>query len=267
VSAPPDAARAKTKRSWRGLLVPAALVFAALIALGTWQVERKAWKEQLIDSLTERLAAPPVPLPPPSAWPSLDQAANEYRRVTFTAAFDHGKEALVYGAASAFRPDVSGAGYWVLTPARLADGGTVIVNRGFVSAARKEEASRTAGQIAGPVTIVGTLRWPEARHWFSPADEPAQNLWFLRDPKAIAAAKGLPNPAPFYVEQESPIPPGGIPQPGKLVVNLPNNHLQYAVTWYGLALVLLAVFSAYVFKSRRDGARDGGARSRTHTNG
>ncbi len=257
MSAPAKATRTKKRRSWLGLLIPALLVFAVLIALGTWQIERKAWKEGLIAALTERLSAPPAALPPPATWPRLDPASYEYRRVTFTATFDHGKEALVYAAASSFRPDVAGAGpgYWIFTPARLPDGGFVIVNRGFVPEARKDAASRTAGRIAGAVEIVGVMRWPDARHWFSPADDPQHNLWFTRDPLAIAAAKGLDQRlaavAPFYVEQESPVPPGGLPQPGKLVVQLRNEHLQYAVTWYGLALVLVVVFVAWARSSGR----------------
>ncbi len=263
MSAPAKATRTKKRRSWLGLLIPALLVFAALIALGTWQIERKAWKEGLIAALTERLAAPPAALPPPATWPRLDPASDEYRRVTFTATFDHGKEALIYAAASAFRPDVSGPGYWIFTPARLPDGATVIVNRGFVPEPRKDAASRTAGQIAGAVEIVGVMRWPDARHWFSPTDDPQHNMWFTRDPLAIAAAEGLnrglgqglnqtPGPvAPFYVEQESPVPPGGLPQPGKLVVRLRNEHLQYAITWYGLALVLVVVFVVWARNSGR----------------
>jgi surfeit locus 1 family protein len=246
---------AKKRRSWLSLLLPAVIAFGVLIALGTWQVERKAWKEGLIAAVTERLAAPPTALPPPSAWPKLDQAANEYRRVTFTATFDHSGEALVYAAASAFRPEVSGPGYWVFTPARLADGAFVMVNRGFVSEARRQEATRAGGQIAGPVEITGALRWPETRHWFSPADDPAHNVWYTRDTPAIAAAEGIRPLAPFYVEQEAPVPPGGLPQPGKLVVKLPNNHLQYAMTWYGLALALVAVFAVFALKSRREDAQ------------
>ncbi len=253
MSAPAKATRTKKRRSWLGLLVPALLVFAALIVLGTWQIERKAWKEGLIAALTERLAAAPVALPPPATWPRLDPARDEYRRVTFTAAFDQDKEALIYAAASAFRPDASGPGYWIFTPARLPDGGTVIVNRGFVPQARKDAASRTAGQIAGAVEIVGVMRWPDARHWFSAADDAPHNVWFTRDPLAIAAAKGLGSAAvaPFYVEQESPVPLGGLPQPGKLVVQLRNEHLQYAVTWYGLALVLVVVFVVWARSSGR----------------
>jgi surfeit locus 1 family protein len=240
------------RRTWLGLLVPALLLFAALVALGTWQLARKAWKEDLIATLGERLAAPPSALPAPSTWPRLDQQSAECRRVKLNATFDHGKEASVYAAASAFRPDVTGHGYWIFTPVRLADGAFVIVNRGFVPDDRKDAASRADGQIAGPVEIVGALRWPEARNWFSPANDPAHNLWFVRDPSSMAAAKGVSPAAPFYVEQESPVPPGGWPQPGKLVVRLRNEHLQYAVTWYGLALVLVVVFVVWALKSSRE---------------
>ena len=103
---------AKPRRSWLGLLPLALLAFAVLIGLGTWQLERKAWKEGLIATLTERLAAPPSALPPAPAWPRLDRASDEYRRVAFNGTFDYAKGGLVYAAASAFRPDVSGVGYW-----------------------------------------------------------------------------------------------------------------------------------------------------------
>ena len=238
-------------RSWRSLFIPALLTFAVLIALGTWQIERKAWKEALIASLTERLAALPQALPPAEDWARLDRADDEYRRVKFTASLDNAREALVFAAASAFRPDVTSPGYWVFTPARLADGSIVIVNRGFVPDARRDPKSRPQGQITETIKIAGPLRWPDERHWFTPADDVSHNLWFARDPVGIAAAKGLGAIAPFYVEQEAPTPPGGLPQPGKLVVALPDNHLQYAVTWYGLAVVLVAVFGFWAATSGR----------------
>jgi surfeit locus 1 family protein len=248
---------AGSRRSWLGLLLPALLAFAALVALGTWQIERRAWKEGLIAALTERLAAPPQALPAPQIWPNLDRASDEYRRVRFRAEFDYSHEALVYGAASAFRPDVSGPGYWIFTPARLADGSLLIVNRGFVPEGRQDQKSRADGDLPGMIEIAGALRWPE-RSWFTPNDEPAKNLWFSRDPVPIAAAKGIGLVAPFYVEQETPVPPGGLPRPGPLVVKLPDNHLQYALTWYGLALVLAVIFVAWAVTS---GARDRARRS------
>lgn len=240
------------RRSWVGLLIPALLAFAVLVGLGTWQIQRKAWKEGLIAALNTQLAAPPIALPAAASWPQLDRKDDEYRRVTFQATFDNAKEALVFAAPSNFRPDVSDEpGYWVFTPARLADGSIVIVNRGFVPDGRQDPASRPQGQLTGPVEIVGSMRWPEEQHWFTPADEPAKNLWFSANPQSIAAAKGVGAVAPFYVEQESPVPPGGLPRPGKLMVTLPDNHLQYALTWYGLALVLVIWFAAWAFGLER----------------
>lgn len=240
--------------SWRGLLLPGIstlLAFLVLVGLGTWQVERKAWKEALIATLTQRLAAPPVALPTPDRWAGVSQERDEFRRVAVTATFLNDKEALVYAGASAFRPDVSGPGYWVFTPARLADGHLVMVERGFVPEGRQDPKSRPQGQVSGPVEIVGALRWPEAEGWFTPQGEPEHNLWFSRDPAAIATAKGLGSVAPFYISQEGPIPPGGIPKPGPLSVHLRNEHLQYAITWYGLATVLLVVFMSFAMSRRR----------------
>ena len=165
---------------------------------------------------------------------------------------------MVWAAPATFRPDVSGPGYWIFTPARLTDGATVMVNRGFVPDGRQNPKTRAAGELSGPVEIVGSLLWPEQRHWFTPNDDPAHNLWFVSDPRAIAAAKHIGPVAPFYVEQESPVPPGGLPKPGKLVVSLPDNHLQYALTWYGLALVLVIWFGSWIYGSARE-AEEAGA--------
>ncbi len=172
--------------------------------------------------------------------------ADEYTRVKFSAEFIAGQEALVYTAGSAFRPDVHGPGYWVFAPARLAGGGIVVVDRGFVPLERKDAASRAQGAPQGTIDIVGVMRWPETRGLFTPNDEPQNNLWYLRDPGAIAAAKKWDSASPFYVEQESPVPPGGLPKPGKLAVALPDNHMQYAITWFGLAAGLTGVYGVWL---------------------
>ena len=222
-----------------------------LIGLGIWQIDRKVWKENLILTLNTRLARAPEDLPPRASWPRLVPEGNEYTRVTFPAEFLDGEEALVYTAGSAFRPDVQGPGYWVFAPARLAGGSIVLVNRGFVPIDRKNLATRVAGAPHGTIDIVGVMRWPEPRGLFTPDDEPQNNLWYLRDPKAIAAAKKWVSAAPFYIEQESPLPPGGLPLAGKLAVNLPDHHLQYAITWFGLALALAGVYVVWLAKRFR----------------
>jgi surfeit locus 1 family protein len=216
--------------------------FVVLTALGSWQLERKAWKEGLIDTLTRRLVAPPIALPPTDQWTGLDREENEFRRITLRAEISPDQEAPVYTSGSAFRPDISGPGYWIFAPAKIANSGVVVINRGFVPEGRQDPKTRAEGQFVGPLDIVGVLRWPEAPGLFTPANDPSRNLWFTRDPTAIAQAKQWGAVAPFYVEQEAPVPPGGLPKPGALQVSLPNNHLQYAVTWFGLAGALVAVF-------------------------
>ena len=236
-----------------GATVFAVAGVAILIGLGVWQLDRKVWKENLIATVTARLARAPEDLPSGESWPRLVAEADEYTRVKFPAEFRAGDEALVYSAGSAFRPDVQGPGYWVFAPARLAGGGIVLVDRGFVPVDRKEPASRADGSLPGSVEVVGVMRWPEARGIFTPADDPKTNVWYLREPAAMAAAKKWDSAAPFYLEQEAPVPPGGWPKPGRLVVGLPDNHLQYAITWFGLALGLAGVYGVWLAGRLRRG--------------
>ena len=170
----------------RGIVVPIIFVLvtcAALVSLGTWQLERKSWKEGLIAELESKLSAQPVALPPREQWPQLSAATDEFRRVMFPAEFLD-QEALVYTSGSALRPDVSGPGYWVLSPARLSDGQLAVVNRGFVPEGKQDPNTRREGQPHGVTEVVGTMRWPEPRGMFTPNDTAAKNLWFVRDPAA-----------------------------------------------------------------------------------
>jgi surfeit locus 1 family protein len=236
---------ALARRLRSGLAVPAIFALVAIVifvGLGTWQLQRKAWKEALIETLEQRLSAPPGDLLPRERWASLSAANDEFRRVKFSAAFGPGAEALIYTSGSALRGDVSGSGYWVFAPAQLTSGGIVVVNRGFVPEGRQDPMTRAAGAAASHADLVGVMRWPESRGAFSPKDDPDRNIWFVRDPIAIAAAKSWGEVAPFFIELQSPQPPGGLPRPGALKVNLRNEHLQYAITWYGLALVVVVMF-------------------------
>ncbi len=219
-----------------------------LCGLGVWQLDRKVWKEDLIARLNARLSRAPQDLPPRASWPQLHQDGEEFRRVVFPAEFLDGEEALVYTAGSPLRPDVKGPGYWVFAPVRLAGGSIVLVNRGFVPPDHKDPAERSEGTPHGIVDVVGVMRWPEARGTFTPADDPKKNIWFLRDSKSIADIKKWATAAPFYIDQEEPVPAGGWPKPGKLEVQLPDNHLQYAITWFGLALALAGVYVVWLVR-------------------
>jgi cytochrome oxidase assembly protein ShyY1 len=128
---------------------------------------------------------------------------------------------------------------------RIADGGIVVVNRGVVPENRSS-LSTHAGEVTGPIDITGVMRWPEPRGIFMPNDDPKLNLWFVRDHIAIAAAKGWGEVAPFYIEMESPQPPGGLPMPMPMTAKLRNEHLQYAITWYALAGMLVVLFGFWV---------------------
>jgi len=236
-------------------LLPAVFALAALvvlIGLGTWQLERKAWKETLIARLDQRLAAPPVALPARERWASLNAADDEFRRVRFRAEFLRGREARAYTAGSALREDIKAPGYFAFAPARLADGGLVVVNRGYVPNPRPDASVRPIGLNEGAVEIMGVMRWPEAPNWFVPAHNTSQDLWFVRDQQAMAAAYEWGEVAPFYIDQEAPVPAGGVPRPGPLKVNLRNEHLQYALTWFGLAAVLVIAFFFWARSRRRE---------------
>lgn len=240
----------KPRRKRKSSILDATLMTLAglviLIGLGVWQLDRKVWKENLITTLNTRLGRAPEDLPPRASWAQLREDKEEFRRVVFPAEFLDGEEALVYTAGSPLRPDVKGPGYWVFAPARLAGGSIILVNRGFVPADRKDPGTRTEGAPHGTVDIVGVLRWPETRNSFTPADDPKNNVWFLRDSNSIAKFKTWATAAPFYIDQEGPVPAGALPKPGKLEVRLPDNHLQYAITWFGLALALAGVFIVWL---------------------
>jgi cytochrome oxidase assembly protein ShyY1 len=224
-------------------------MFIVLIGLGTWQLERKTWKEGLIAALAERTSAEPVALPAPERWSALDPMSDEFRRVAFAATIASGREVLVYGSGSSVRPDITGVGYWVFAPAELAGGATVVVNRGFLPEGQQDP--KTHMPPAGRVELVGAMRWPEPRGRFVPSDDPARNLWFARDQLAMARANGWGNVAPFYVELESAT--GPLPRAGRLTPALRNEHLQYALTWYGLAAVLAVMFAIWLRGRRRNG--------------
>jgi len=222
------------------------VAFAILIGLGTWQMQRLHWKEGLIAEIQARTQAAAVSLPPKADWPGLDVADWEYRPVTLTGRFRNDEEAYVFTVLSETHGPYGGPGYWVLTPFDLHDGGTVIVNRGFVPETRRDPATRKAGQIEGEVTIKGLLRAPEPRNMFTPDDEPAKRLFYARDAAPVAAAYSIADAAPFTVDVADS-PEGGLPEGGESRISFPNNHFGYAMTWYGLAgglaLVLIGVLS------------------------
>jgi surfeit locus 1 family protein len=227
------------------LAILSALGIAVLLGLGFWQLERRVWKEDLIARIEARTKAPVAPLPPETEWPSLTAERDEYRRVAAAGTLRHDKEVHVYTVVSEEKGRHAGPGYWVMTPLELPSGASVIINRGFVPLGSKDPASRAAGQVAGGVTVTGLLRMPEQAGWFAPQNDPARDAWYRRDPAEIARVLKLERAAPFTIDADATPNPGGLPEGGRTRLNFPNDHLGYALTWFGLALALAGVFGVF----------------------
>ena len=242
---------------WRaaGLIVPGLMTLAllpVLIGLGNWQWQRKAWKEDLIAKIEARRTAEPVSYPKALS----DYVKNgdvEYLHVRVTGTFDYGQERHLYA------PTPQSQGWHVYTLMKPHGGlPPVFVNRGWVPDTLKDPSKRAAGQVAGPVTVTGLIRLPEHKGWFTPDNDYAGNRWFSRDLDAMQyGPAGPPSPlqfttekkqayAPFSIDADAvPENPGGMPKGGTTVIHLPNSHLQYVVTWYGLALTLICLFAVF----------------------
>lgn len=279
------------------------VLFSIFVALGTWQVQRREWKLDLIARVDSRVHAPPVAAPGPSEWSGLTAANSEYRHVKVSGTFLNSAETLVQALTDL------GSGYWVLTPLREADGTWVLINRGFVPPERRERAAHGAGEAQMPATVTGLLRISEPRGNFLRRNDPAHELWYSRDVRAIAVARGLKGRvAPYFIDADA----GGTsaaasganaaveatgasaaagsaaggaragadaaagqsaavgasaggdaantraaaltdtrPVGGLTVVVFRNAHLGYAITWYGLALLVAAGAWVVVREERR----------------
>ncbi|PGH58516.1 Surfeit locus 1 family protein [Azospirillum palustre] len=214
-----------------GLLALAGI--AGLTALGIWQLERRVWKLDLIERVDARIHASPVPAPGPEAWASVSAASDEYRRVGVRGRFLNDREALVQAVSDL------GGGFWVMTPLVTDRGFAVLVNRGFVPPDKRDPATRAEGQPQGEVSVTGLLRLTEPKGGFLRSNDPAAGRWYSRDVAAIAAATGLEQDAPYFIDADSTRNPGGWPVGGLTVVSFPNSHLGYALTWFALDLMLI----------------------------
>jgi surfeit locus 1 family protein len=208
---------------------------AILVALGVWQVQRLDWKQGVIADIEMRIAADPAPLP---AAPDAKRDAYLPVEVRGTLESDH-LEVLVSRKGA-------GAGYRIIRPMTL-EGGRILVDMGFVSVAQAENLPFDAGP---PVTIVGNLQWPDETDSFTPEPDRASNIWFARDVDAMAAALDT---RPVLVVRRDALPGDGPLTPMPVDTSaIPNDHLQYAITWFSLAAIW-TLMSVY-FLSRRPAA-------------
>src|SRR3954471_21624716 len=218
---------------------------AIMVGLGTWQVERLAWKNALIERIESGMRAAPVPLPArvenPADW--------DFRRVSVTGQFLHDHELDL-----AARSMNGRVGYQIVTPLKRDNGTLVLVNRGWVPLEKRDPGSRPEGLPAGTVTVEGVARVPAERGWMQPDKDPGKNMWVWSELSAMAAQAGADAPLPVVIEAGNTPNPGGFPIGGQTNVNIANNHLQYAFTWYSLAITLIVVY--FVFHWRR-GSEEG----------
>ncbi|WP_162741796.1 SURF1 family protein [Agrobacterium cavarae] len=220
------------------------LLLIILLSLGTWQTKRLYWKEALLSEIDLRVHSAPVELSEIQAIAS--SGGNiEYRTVRVSGVFDHAKERHF------FATHQGQTGYYVYTPLTLDDGREIFINRGFVPYDMKDPAKREQGQIAGRVTIEGLARAQLAAKpsMMLPDNDLAKNIFYWKDIHAMAKSAGVPAEklVPFFIDANDAPNPGGWPKGGVTLIDLPNNHLQYAITWYGLAAALVFVAGfAYV---------------------
>ncbi|MGB6116730.1 MAG: SURF1 family protein [Mesorhizobium sp.] len=233
------------------LLSLASLV--VLLGLGTWQVQRLAWKDDLVATINSRLTLPPVPLDEALKAPE-GVSGQEYRPVTVEGQFRHEFERHFFATHD------GATGYFVYTPLLRDQGDWVFVNRGFVPFEMKDAAKRAEGQVDGHVRVTGLLRTAIAEKPSSlvPDNDLAKNIFYWKDIRDMAASSGLPSDAPvlgLFVDADKTPNPGGWPIGGVTLIELPNNHLQYAVTWYGIAAALVGVYLAMIARWWRGAAK------------
>lgn len=201
-----------------------------LVSLGTWQVRRLAWKEGILAEIEGRIAADPVALP---ANP--DPERDRYLAVRVAGTLEP-RELHVLVSTRDY-----GAGYRIISPFVTGDGRRILIDRGFVPTAAADQPRQS-----GAMENTGNLHWPEEIDSFTPAPEPDKNIWFARDVPALAQALDTD---PVLLVARSQTDPQVTPLP-VTTVGIPNDHLQYAVTWFGLALVWAAMTIYFLWRTR-----------------
>ncbi len=241
---------------WTDWVFAALMVILAIFCffLGNWQMQRLGEKEAQIASVAAMQDAPPVPAPAASTWTELDLDALNFQPVTLTGSFRYNQTVTVFTSLSDARGQFGGPGYWVVTPFVLADGGTVMVNRGFVPENYQENVlmGEFDGEDETTVTVSGLLRPGEHANFMTPQPNMSSRIEWLRDTDRLAAMidPALAPVAPFYVD----LPAGEsetLPQGGETVFSFANNHLSYAFTWYGFSVVAIVMLAFWLWRQSR----------------
>ena len=222
------------------------VIFSVALGLGIWQMERREWKRAILDRMAVNRAAAPVSL---DELLKGDPLRHEYGRVKVAGTFVHDKE--FYLAARSLKNKV---GLQVVTPLATDDGRIVLFDRGWIPQETKDPARRAAGQVQGRSELTGIVRRNQERRQFAPENVPDRNVWFHVDvPLMRSMAGGKPDPKldAFFLEADAAANPGGVPVGGQTRLDIPNDHLQYAITWFLIALAMAGVYLAYHWENGR----------------
>ncbi len=234
-------------RKFWPLTVAVLVALCVLVSLGVWQLQRLAWKENLISQIEARQRAAPISLADVIARRSSgDDVA--FTKVRVRGQFLHHYERFFYA------PDAKlGPGFDIYTPFVVTDpGGLIVVNRGFVPDALKAQGSRLQGQVAGEQEITGVIRLPGRKGFFTPDNDSQNNLWFWRDFTAMTKTSETVSAGQkieLFIDAEAPAP-GGWPRGGVPEIAISNRHFGYALTWFGLAATLLGVYGVLAWGRR-----------------
>lgn len=241
----------------KGFWIFIALMLAltgVFVGLGKWQLDRLAWKQGLIAEVSQRMHDRPVQLPASADWSASTPDALDYRPVSVTGHFINDQAILVFTSLDAKRGRYGGPGYWVMTPFAIDRGGIVFVNRGFIPSALAPNYRDDAGAPRGTVTISGIARAPEGESLFTPAPDPAKRIDYARDPRRLARmlTSAMAPVVPVYIDLPAG-PANSLPQGGGTVIDFPNNHLGYAMTWFGFALLTPLMLAVWIYKQFHPG--------------
>ncbi|CAN7505876.1 SURF1 family protein [Phyllobacterium sp. LjRoot231] len=214
--------------------IAALLGVIVLSGLGIWQLERRVWKLELIDHVQQRVHAVALPAPGPAAWDHINAIDDAYRHVGVTGSFLDNRETLVKAVTD------RGGGFWVLAPFHTTEGFTVLVNRGFLPGELARSGWQSNIDTGAATKLTGLMRMTEPRGGFLRGNDPTTDRWYSRDVAAIAAARGIGQVAPYFIDADANANQDGLPVGGLTVTTFPNNHLVYALTWFAMALMLAA---------------------------
>ena len=239
--------RASPPRRRLGLTLLFLLALGTLISLGVWQLQRLGWKQELLERIAVAQAEPAIALTEALEAHREGMEVEYARVVTDCPGLDQARYVKLFSV----REGV--LGFRAVSACEVDDAtwGSILVDRGFVAEADATRLAASGGPKPEHRPVVGLLRLPEPPTFVTPRDRPAENAWFRRDIAAMASALGAKAPAPLFLMLESPPPAGFGPTPAPLPAGISNNHLGYALTWFGLAAALTAVYAAMLLKGRR----------------